>query len=148
MVATGVVVLGGIVVATVNPVVAPVVTGTVLSDTPVGTDALPPEPVVEAEPVGAALKAAQAASPALMACWRSLPTVQALRRQPATVAAMADLVGPHWQATSVAAHPTAEMAEARQEVAQAGCPPRSWARPAAAKRERMAAVFIVKCGFG
>jgi hypothetical protein len=37
-------------------------------------------------------------------------------RHGATVAAMAVLLTPHWQATSVAAQPTAPMAEARQDV--------------------------------
>ena len=55
------------------------------------------------------------ASPADCADKRSV-NAQAPRRHGATVAERMALVGPHWQATSVAAQPTAEMAEARQEV--------------------------------
>jgi len=59
----------------------------------------------------------QSARPTVRACWRSV-ALQALVRQGPT--APADR--PHWQGMSVGAQPAAEMAERRQDVAQAGSP--------------------------
>jgi hypothetical protein len=47
---------------------------------------------------------------------RSEATVQALIRHGAAKLAIADCVGPHWQAMSLGAQEAAEMAEERQEV--------------------------------
>lgn len=55
------------------------------------------------------------AKPALWAWMSSAAEWQLLMRQGATREAMADSVGPHWQATSSAAQPAAEMAETKQE---------------------------------
>lgn len=82
-----------------------------------------PEPVVVAltEAVSPALKMLHRASPADWAPTRSVAAVQAEIRQGAARPAMALLVGPHWQPTSVGAQPAAVMAEDRQEVCEEEC---------------------------
>jgi len=59
----------------------------------------------------------QSARPAVRACWRSV-ALQAPVRQGPTAAAER----PHWQGMSEGAQPAAEMADRRQDVAQAGSP--------------------------
>jgi len=60
-----------------------------------------------------ALKLEQTANPAPSACESSLP-LQLVVRHPATLAAMALCVGPHWHARSLSWQPAAAIADDRQ----------------------------------
>jgi hypothetical protein len=73
-----------------------------------------------------ALNSEHRARPTDWATRRAVAGQEAIR-QGATMEAMADIEGPHWQPSSVSAQPAWEMAEARQAVAQAGSPERFWA---------------------
>ena len=78
--------------------------------------------VTDTLPVLVALKAAHSAAPTLWA-WPSSSALQAAIRQPAAARPMAPWLGPHWQATSLGAQPTAVMAVLRHgcwDAASAG----------------------------
>lgn len=98
-------------------------------------------PVEEPEPAVAEYTA-QAAEPALCAWIRSAGAVQAPRRQPKAEEAMADCVGPHWQAESSKAQPAPVMAALRQEVAHEGCPEKFCATAIAAPTRIMADFMV------
>lgn len=97
-------------------------------------------PVEEPEPAVAEY-AAQAAAPALCA-WIRSDAGQAPRRQTPAEAAMADCVGPHWQAESSKAQPAPVMAALRQEVAHEGCPEKFCATAIAAPTRIMADFMV------
>lgn len=59
----------------------------------------------------------QSARPTVRACWRSVALQAPVRQEPTAPAER-----PHWQGMSVGAQPAAEMADRRQDVAQAGSP--------------------------
>jgi len=131
----------------VFPVVDPLVVAKVIVEFPeVVVMRMAVDVVVEPAEVelAVALKALQAAWPALCA-WMSSPTpVHAATRQPTTLLAMAACVGPHWQPASSSPQPAAVIADARQDVAHAGCPEKFWARTPPNAAEKKKASFILE----
>jgi len=73
--------------------------------------------------------------------------LQLFSRQGVTAVWMAGCPVPHWQATSVGWQPATEMAETRQDEAQAGSPLRFWAVPklTTVARARMENFMMIDC---